>query len=228
MDSQEFVKIENFMKKQMKDAAHDVQHIYRVLYQSLNIAKSYQHIEGDVLIAASLLHDIGRDLQFSNPQLCHAREGGSMAYSFLQNLGWTKERAMHVKNCITTHRYRKSNPPETIEAKILFDSDKLDITGSLGLARTLIYKGQVNEPLYTMDHNNEVHLGSENDPESFIKEYHFKLKNVYDGFYTPEAKEIAETRKRITTSFYNELIEEISIVDLDVLLNQHCGVLTGD
>ena len=216
------------MKKQMNDAAHDVQHIYRVLYQSLSIAKSYDHIDYDVLIAACLLHDIGRDLQFNNPQLCHAQEGGNMAYFFLQNLGWTKERAIHVKNCVATHRYRKSNPPETMEAKILFDSDKLDITGSLGLARTLIYKGQVNEPLYTMDHNNKVHLGSENAPESFIKEYHFKLKNVYDGFYTPEAKRIAETRKKITTFFYDELLKEISIEDLDVLLNRHCDVLTGD
>ncbi len=50
----------------MNDGAHDRQHIYRVLYYALDIAEEYC-IDQDVLIAACLLHDIGRDAQFRNP-----------------------------------------------------------------------------------------------------------------------------------------------------------------
>lgn len=45
------------------------------------------------------------------------------------------------KQCIKTHRYRTNNPPESLEAKILFDADKLDAAGAIGIARTLLYKG---------------------------------------------------------------------------------------
>lgn len=78
-----------------------------------------------------LLHDIGRKEQFENPELCHAIAGSEK-----------------VKHCIKTHRYRKNNLPESLEAKILFDADKLDVTGAMGIARTLIYKGIVSEPIY--------------------------------------------------------------------------------
>ena len=76
--------IENFMYDCMKDAAHDPEHIFRVLYQSLNIAsKRTVNINYDVLIASCLLHDIGREEQFKNQNICHAEIGGIMAKEFL-------------------------------------------------------------------------------------------------------------------------------------------------
>lgn len=124
-----------------------------------------------------------------------------------------------VRHCIATHRYRNTALPETIEAKILFDADKLDITGALGIARTLLYKGKVNEPLYAMDKfKNSIYIKEENQPESFIKEYHFKLFKVYDMFFTEEAKKIAQKRKKLTEIFYNELLDEIDLEDAESYL----------
>lgn len=48
-----------------------------------------------------------------------------------------------------THRFRKNRPPESPEAKILFDADKLDVTGAMGVARTLVYQGTMAQPLYS-------------------------------------------------------------------------------
>ncbi len=127
---------------------------------------------------------------------------------------------MHIQDCITTHRFRTDNPPKTIEAEILFDSDKLDVTGALGIARSLIYKGQVGEPLYTVDKKNQIQDGRDSSaPESFFKEYHFKLIKLYDRFYTKEANAIAQTRKKLITYFFDELMEEVTINDLDKLLS---------
>lgn len=82
MDKKTFQVIENYMLDMMNDSAHDSLHIYRVLYQALRIARGYDKVNRDILIASCLLHDIGRMKEFQNPQLCHAVEGGEMAYSF--------------------------------------------------------------------------------------------------------------------------------------------------
>jgi uncharacterized protein len=192
----------------MNDGAHDCQHIYRVLYNALDIAKEY-NTDKDVLIAASLLHDIGREAQFNDPKLDHAIVGADKAYELLQCIGWPENKAQHVKDCITTHRYRNDNPPSSIEAKILFDSDKLDVTGTLGIARTLAYKGIVAEPLYNVDEDGNVLDGQNDEKSSFFHEYHWKLKCVYDKFYTKRAKEIAEERRRASISFLESMLNEV-------------------
>lgn len=215
MNQETYAIIENYMLEMMEDSAHDYLHIYRVLYQALDIATNYKDVNNDVLIASCLLHDIGRQVEFENPNLCHAEEGGKMAYKFMKTLGWEENLCVHIRDCIRTHRFRTDNIPQTIEAKILFDSDKLDVAGALGIARSLIYKGQVGEPIYTVDKNNKVQNGWEiNAPESFFKEYHIKLIKLFDCFYTKEANAIAKKRKLIVIQFYEELMREVSIDDL--------------
>ena len=72
MKTQEYELIERYMLDCMSDSAHDKDHIYRVLYIALDIAEYEKDVDHNVLIAACLLHDIGRQEQFDNPQLCHA------------------------------------------------------------------------------------------------------------------------------------------------------------
>jgi uncharacterized protein len=203
-------KIEKYMYECMRDAAHDPEHIFRVLYQSLNIAsKRKEKINYDILVASCLLHDIGREKQFKDKNICHAQVGGIMAREFLLKNNWSEDNAEYVHRCISSHRFRGNNIPETIEAKILFDSDKLDVIGCLGIARTLMYKGIVKESIYTVKNGEICNGENKNDEESFFKEYNIKLKNLYDKFYTEEAKEIANKYKEYAQLFYNKLREQI-------------------
>ena len=71
--------LEQYMLSCMEDSAHDAQHIYRVLYNALLIAKEEEGVDHDVLLAACLLHDIGRKEQFADPALCHAAVGSDKA-----------------------------------------------------------------------------------------------------------------------------------------------------
>ena len=148
MTKEMYLQIENYMLSCMEDSAHDKEHIYRVLYGALEIAKAEEHVDQDVLITACLLHDIGRKEQFADPTLCHAMVGADKAAAFLLAQGYGEEFAQKVHHCIQTHRFRKALQPQTIEAKILFDADKLDVTGAVGIARSLMYKSEVAEPLY--------------------------------------------------------------------------------
>lgn len=213
MKKEEYIFIENYMKKMMSDSAHDYLHIYRVLNNALKISKNYE-VDMDVLIAGCLLHDIGRDMQFKNPNLCHAIVGGKIAYEFLLNNGWNEKKALHVCNIISTHRFRSNNQPQTIEAKILFDADKLDVIGAIGIARSLMYKGDVKQPLYTV--NDDLTFDDYNDKDaksSFFREYNFKLKKLYDKFYTKEAYQIAKEKEKIAIDFYKALYQEVDLSD---------------
>lgn len=209
MDTNTFSRIESYMLSCMKDGAHDEQHIYRVLYLALEIAAGYD-VDIDILIASALLHDIGRDAQYKDPNMDHAVAGAEMAYEFIMGLEWDEKDALHIRNCIRTHRYRTNQAPESMEAKILFDSDKLDATGTMGIARTIAYKGIVSEPLYSVDRNGNVRDGTDDKEPSFFHEYNFKLKKVYDGFYTDRAREIARSRKAIAEQFYEAMFSEVS------------------
>ena len=205
-----FGTIKEYMHECMKDSAHDSEHVYRVLYMALHIAgRTKASIDDDVLIAASLLHDIGRNEQFADPKVCHARAGGTKAKAFLLANNWSEARAEHVKRCISTHRFRGDNIPESMEAKILFDADKLDVAGGLGIVRTLMYKGQMGEPLYSTGADGICDGKKPDDPESFYKEYHFKLKNLYSKFYTSEARRIAKKRKKTAERFFHGLSSEV-------------------
>lgn len=99
-----FSLIENYMLSCMKDSAHDKEHIYRVLYNAMEIAKHENNVDYDVLISACLIHDIGREEQLDNQKLCHAEVGAGKAEKFLLDNNFSKEFAEKVSHCILCHR----------------------------------------------------------------------------------------------------------------------------
>ena len=211
MTKEEYRLIEDYMLSCMEDAAHDKEHIYRVLYNALQIAQAEAQVDQDVLIAACLLHDIGRKEQFADPSLCHALVGGEKAHAFLLAQGWPESFAQQVRHCIQTHRFRKALQPQTIEAKILFDADKLDVTGAIGIARSLMFKAEVAEPLYARRDDGSICDGSGEDAQpSFFREYKFKLEKLYDKFYTAQGRVLAQQRRQIAKAFYESLYEEVN------------------
>ena len=213
MTEQKYKAIEAYMLGCMRDSAHDKEHVYRVLYNALEIAAEETAVDYEILIAACLLHDVGRQAQLEDPTLCHAQVGSEMAEAFLLMEGYEKAFASRVKHCIAAHRFRKHMPPESVEAKILFDADKLDVTGALGIARSLMYKGNTAEPIYTRKENGEISNGDGDSESSFFREYKFKLEKLYDRFYTQKGKAMAAERGGIARAFYESLYREVSAPD---------------
>lgn len=209
MTAENYREIEGYMRSCMKDSAHDTAHIDRVLYVALDIARFEPEVAYDILIAACLLHDIGREEQYADPAVCHALAGGNKAYQYLIGIGWDVTQARRVKECISTHRYRTDRQPETVEAKILFDADKIDATGTLGIARTFLYKAQGNEPIYSFSEDSAVSDGSDDTEPSFFQEYRFKLEKLYDKFYTKRGNEIAAERQASAAAFYSSMLKEV-------------------
>lgn len=217
MNKQKYEIIEKYMRSCMdnNDTAHGYQHVYRVLYNALELSKEYE-VDNEVLIASSLLHDIGRDSQCKNANIDHAKIGAEMAYLYLTSNGWSKNKANHIKECISTHSNREAC---SIEAKIVYDADKLDIIGAIGIARLIAHSGIVSHPLYSVNNHGMVLSGGKNEKGSFFRQYNQDFKKIYDRFYTNKAKKIAQNKKETSLDYYNKLFEEVCYIHKNGLDN---------
>ena len=195
-----------YMRACAADAAHDEGHTERVLGNALAIAADEPGADRDVLICAALLHDVGRAEQNEDPTKCHAAVGAEKARRFLTEHGYPAAFAEKVAACIASHRYRGGPAPESLEARILFDADKLDVAGAVGVARTLLYQGRHGLPLCAPGPDPAADCGR----ETFFKEYDAKLARIYDGFLTRRGAELAAGRRAAAEAFRNALAAELA------------------
>lgn len=212
MDRNSWQLLEGYMLTCLSDSAHDMQHVYRVLNNAIEIAKGEENVNLDVLMTAALLHDVGRADEKNDPTADHAVTGGERAFKVLTEtpeLACDHDFAEHVRQCIRTHRFRRNDPPASIEAKILFDADKLDVCGAIGVARTLMYSGAHDRPIYTTYPDGTIRDGKGDAEDSFFKEYRFKLEGMYDRFLTSRGAELARERQRAAVDFYQALLKEV-------------------
>lgn len=194
---------EEYMKKHMKlDSSHDINHVYRVLHMAMDIVQT-ETADAEIVYLAAVLHDVGRRYE-DEQNKSHALIGADMAYEFLVNNKYDRDRATWISDCIRSHRQSDKIEPATIEGKILFDADKLDFTGTMGISRTLMSMGKMNKPLYDIVDNFTSAGGH------FFDYYDSVLSKVYEKFYTDRAKEIAHKRKEISDVFVNQLKNEIN------------------
>lgn len=209
MTKEKYLAHEAYMKSCMRDSAHDAGHIRRVLDAALILAQKEKNVDYDVLITAALLHDIGREEQFRTGE-SHAAVGARMAKAYLLEKGEGEAFAGHVSDCIRTHSFRKNDPPATIEAKLIYDADKLDVVGVIGIARTLLYQGRMDEPIYSLGPDGAVLGGDEKEP-SFYSEYRHKLMRLPGRFLTAEGKKQAAGRSERAARFESALRAEVAI-----------------
>ncbi|MFZ5798796.1 MAG: HD domain-containing protein, partial [Thermodesulfobacteriota bacterium] len=112
---------------------HGPDHTERVYHLALALGRALG-ARLDILATAALLHDIGRRFESeSKGAICHARKSGELAETILADLGFSAPDIEAVTHCIRAHRFRGGEAPRTLEAEILFDADKLDSIGAIGI-----------------------------------------------------------------------------------------------
>lgn len=213
-------KIIEIVQDKLTCSAHNLDHVFRVYHLCLLIAKYEKDVDLEVLIPSALLHDIARveESKDITGELDHAILGSQIAEDILRKLQYEEEKIQKIKNCIMAHRFRTGNVPNTIEAKILFDSDKLDVIGASGIARTFMLAGQfgqrltVNGSLNDYLESNTVEKGRLKDVSKHtpLIEYEVKFKKIPDKLYTKKAKEIGQERLSFMENYFNRLALEIN------------------
>ncbi len=187
--------------------SHDWDHTRRVCRLCDRMAAAEQ-ADVDVVRIAALLHDIGRARQdASNGSICHAREGARLAGPIVENLPLSGRQKKNVLHCISTHRFRGHRAPETLEAKVLFDADKLDAIGAIGVARAFLFAGEVGARL----HNPDVRIESTQPytaDDTGYREYRVKLCKIRDRMVTATGRQLAEARHRFMEAYFERFLQE--------------------
>lgn len=194
------------------DAVHDFSHIERVYKMSERLAVA-EGADLEIVHAAALLHDADGTTPGSDARLEHHLRSAEFAGKMLREEGWSEERIQAVQHCVRAHRFRgDAEPPATIEAKCLFDADKLDVLGAIGAIRVSVYAALAGTPFYCQPSRQFIETGKEEEGElhSAYHEHLFKLKNVENRLFTTTAREIARARSDYLDGFFEQLIAEIN------------------
>lgn len=191
------------------DPVHDFEHVLRVYRMAERIAQA-ERADLDIVRAAALLHDAEGAAPGRESRADHHHASAEFAARVLASEGWTPERIAATQHCIRAHRYRGTEKPETLEAQILFDADKLDVLGAIGVARVIGYASLAGEPFYEEPSQQFLETGKEVEGESHsaYHEHLFKLRKVRDRMFTVTARKIAEERLKYLDEFFERLIDE--------------------
>ncbi|MFP4546647.1 MAG: HD domain-containing protein [Fidelibacterota bacterium] len=188
--------------------SHDWEHSERVMKLARHLAIEEQ-ADQQVVQLAAILHDIGRKTQDeSNGQLCHAEEGAKLARDILDNYELAKNVKENIVHCIKTHRFRNAHKPETIEAKVLYDADKLDSIGAVGIGRAFLFAGEIGAKLHNKDADISKTKAYTKEDTAY-REFIVKLSKVKERMLTPAGRKIALERHNFMVCYFDRLNLEV-------------------
>ena len=189
------------------NGSHAWEHTQRVY----NLCMHIGHVEGadpEVLELAAYLHDIGRFYQDeSKGTICHAEKSAEMAHELLEQYPLSAERKINVLHCIRSHRFRGNSHPETLEAKVLFDADKLDAIGAIGIARAFQFAGEIGAKFHNPSVNPED-TKPYTEEDTGYREFRVKLRKIKDRMLTAEGRRMAEKRHAFMEAFFERFLKE--------------------
>jgi len=192
------------------DPVHDFDHILRVLA----LVERIGQLEGadmEILRTATLLHDASGATPGETGRGNHHLSSAEVARAVLQKEGWPPDRLEAVLHCIRAHRFRSTEAPQSLEAKILFDCDKLDVLGAIGVARTVAYAALAGEPL-TGEPSEKFKATRQKEPGEPHTPYHeflFKLSRVKDQLHLASTRAVAGARHQYLAEYFERLAAEV-------------------
>jgi len=189
------------------DGSHDAAHLIRVWKNALRIHGSEG---GDLrlIAAAVLLHDCVAVEKNAPDRERASRLAAEKAFEVLDALGWRTVEISAVAHAIITHSFSANIPPETLEAKILQDADRLDAIGMIGAARCFYIAGRMGSGLY--DPLDPLAENRPLDDKAFaIDHFETKLFKLTDGFQTAAGRALARQRQERLRTVLSMMLEEI-------------------
>lgn len=201
--------IQTFVQEQMAaDAAHDLTHVRRVVANARRLAEACGADEAIVLPAA-WLHDCVTVPKDSPQRSMASRLAAETAVIFLRAIHYPERYLEAISHAIAAHSFSAGIPPQTREAQVVQDADRLDALGAIGIARTLLLGGWMGKPLYDRDEPLPV-TRAPDDRENVIDHFYVKLLGLAATMHTASARREGERRTRLMRLYLEELGRELS------------------
>lgn len=189
------------------DPAHDFSHILRVYKSAQKIGKA-EGADMQVLLLATLLHDVGAESKLSEKSAESDALRLRIAEEFLKKKSLPEDLRNKVLYAIDVHRFSRGIVPATKEAKILQDADRLDAMGAIGIARVFITGGAMGRKFYSPE-DPFCKTRAPDDKMWNLDHFYKKILKLESGMYTETAKRIARIRAAVLKRYLEDLQMEI-------------------
>ncbi|BCP56345.1 phosphohydrolase [Kaistia sp. 32K] len=191
------------------DASHDVHHARRVKQAALEIADIEDGAaDRRILVAAAYLHDMVNPPKDSPDRAKASALSAEAAGPVLARLGFDEAEIVAARHVIVAHSFSANITPETLEARILQDADRLDALGAIGIARTFYIAGQLSCSLFDGDDPFAVSRPID-DRRNALDHFKVKLLGLADRMTTAGGRRLAEARVAVMRDFLNALGTEL-------------------
>ena len=198
-------------KLERASGCHDFDHTLRVLRNAELLAKELPAADLRIVRLAALLHDFARPEEMAaKGKICHAVLGAELVRPLLAGAGFDSETVGRVSQAVLTHRYRANRVPATLEAEIVYDADKLDSLGAVGIGRAFLFAGREHARLHN---TREEALGSAeySREDTAYREYLVKLSKLPGCMLTAPGRRIAGERAGFMHEFFDRLNSETGL-----------------
>ena len=175
----------------LKGTAHSYEHVDRVVKIAILLAKK-EKADIELVQVGAILHDVGRCV--GQP---HNETGAKLASEILNNVHYPPQKTQKAARIVLLHNVDLKNKLDSLEEKIVWDADKIDLLGALGIARGFHWCGKQSF-------------------DSAVKLAFETYTPIYDMLNTKSARELAEKRNKETMSFLSALEKELSLADLGI------------
>lgn len=192
------------------DIAHQIDHSLRVYNNCEKIARDYERASLDVLYAASLLHDIGQTVKDHDE---HSHESTKIARRLLKKVGFPMDNFELVSEAIRKHddfiwvKNHSNDKPESIEAKIFQDADRIESSGVMGIIRQFLFAGKHNKKIYNdkvPPQRNRIYGGNVSSIHT-IRDHELQ---IYKHLNTKGAKKLAKDKYIFAKKFLKQFFKE--------------------
>jgi uncharacterized protein len=189
------------------DGAHDTNHLHRVWRNATLLMDDYPEADALVVLAACYLHDLV-NLPKNHPERHLAsRQAAQLASRQLAGMGFPADKLAATAHAIETHSFSAGIKPETIEAKIVQDADRLDALGAVGLARMFYTAGRMGCALAHAD--DPMALQRELDDKAYSLDHiDVKLATLPAKMQTAAGRRLGQSRLRDLIAFRDSFIGE--------------------
>lgn len=189
------------------DPAHDYLHIMRVVHTAKQLCQAEQ-ARWEVVMPAAFFHDY-INVPKNDPRRPYASKlSGEATIEYLKSVQYPEEYFDDIRHAIEAHSYSAAIKPETLEARIVQDADRLDSLGAIGIARCFAVTTQLSRPFYAEE--DPWAEDRELDDKSYgIDHFFLKLFKLVDHLNTPTAKKEGEHRVAFIRTYLDQIKREI-------------------
>ena len=192
-----------------RDTAHDEGHVRRVVASAKKLAAA-EGADLAVVLPAAWLHDCIVIAKNSPQRASASKLAANQAGAFLREAGYPAEHIPAVEHAIFAHSFSAGVAPQTIEAKVVQDADRLEALGAIGIARTLITGGANGTPFYDFSEPFPITRVAD-DRTNIIDHFFTKLLTIADRMQTDPPRAAARQRAGFLKQFLTQLGSEIGV-----------------